>query len=86
MGLKKLAQKVADYQERLEAGKACAIEPRHVEKVLHKLRRKEAELLARIASETELDERVDLDRKLRVAREHMTRAEWLLAEVSSRPR
>lgn len=86
MGLTKLAQKVADYQQRLEAGKASTIEPRHVEKVLDKLRRKEAELLARIASETERDERVDLDRKLRVAREHMTRAEWLLAEVSSRRR
>jgi len=82
MGLGKLAQKVADYQERLEAGKARTIEPRHVEKVLDKLRRKEAELLARIASETDQDERADLDRKLRVAREHIDRATWLLAEVS----
>ena len=82
MGLKKLAQKVADYQDRLDAGKARTIEPEHVEKVLDKLRRKEADLLARIATETDQDERADFDRKLRVAREHITRAEWLLAEVS----
>jgi hypothetical protein len=82
MGLRKLAEKVADYQQRLEAGKARTIEPQHVEKVLDKLRRKEADLLARIATETDLDERADLDSKLRVAREHITRAEWLLAELS----
>lgn len=82
MGLKKLAQKVADYQDRLEAGTARTIEPRHVEKVLDKLRRKEADLLARIASETDPDERANLDRKLRVAREHIARAAYLLTEVS----
>jgi predicted nucleic acid-binding Zn-ribbon protein len=82
MGLRKLAEKVADYQQRLEAGEARTIEPRHVEKVLDKLRRKEADLLARIAAETDPDERADLDSKLRVAREHITRAEWLLAELS----
>ena len=82
MGLRKLAEKLADYQERLEAGKARTIEPGHVEKVLDKLRRKEADLLSRIAAETDADERADLDRKLRVAREHLSRAEWLLSRLS----
>ena len=82
MGLRKLAQKVADYQKRLEAGKARTIEPKHVEKVLDKLRRKEAELLARTVAEADPDERADLDRKLRVAQEHIERAKWLLSEVS----
>jgi len=82
MGLRKLAEKVADYQQRLEAGKTRTIEPEQVEKVLGKLRRKEADLLARISTETDRDERADLDRKLRIAREHITRAEWLLAELS----
>ncbi len=82
MGLRKLAEKVADYQQRLEAGKTRTIEPEHVEKVLGKLRRKEADLLARISTETDRDERADLDRKLRIAREHIARAEWLLAELS----
>lgn len=82
MGLRKLAERVADYQKRLEAGEARTIEPGHVEKVLDKLRRKEAELLARIVTEVDPDERADLDRKLRVAREHIERAKWLLTEVS----
>ena len=82
MGLRKLAGKLADYQERLEAGKARTIEPAHVEKVLDKLRRKETDLLSRIAAETDEEERAELDRKLGVAREHIGRAEWLLAELS----
>ena len=82
MGLRKLVEKLADYQERLEAGKARTIEPGHIDKVLNKLRRKEADLLSRIASETNEEERADQDRKLRVAREHISRAEWLLAELS----
>lgn len=81
MGLKKLAEKVAEYQQRLEAGKARRIAPEHVEKVLDKLRRKEADLLARIAAEPDAEERADLERKLRVAREHIARAEWLRGEV-----
>jgi hypothetical protein len=82
MGLRKLAERLADYQKRLEAGKARTIEPEHVEKVLDKLRRKEAELLARTVAEADPDERAELDRKLRVAREHIERAKWLLSEVS----
>lgn len=82
MGLKKLAERLADYQERLEAGKARSIEPGHVEKVLDKLHRKEADLLSRLATETDPDERAGLEHKLRVAREHIVRAEWLLAELS----
>ena len=82
MGLRKLARKVADYQERVAAGKARTIGPEHVEKVLDKLRLKEAELLARIVTEADPEERADLDRKLRVAREHIERANWLLSEVS----
>jgi hypothetical protein len=81
MGLRKLVEKLADYQERLEAGKARSIEPGHIDKVLDKLRRKETDLLSRIAAETDEEKRADLDRKLRVAREHISRAEWLLAEL-----
>lgn len=82
MGLRKLAQKVADYQKRLEAGKAHTIEVEHVEKVLDKLHRKEADLLAQIVTESDSKARAELERKLRVAREHIERAKWLLAEMS----
>jgi hypothetical protein len=82
MELKKLAEKVADYQLRLQAGKARRIRPEHVEKVLDKLRRKEAELVSRCAAEREQAARCELARKLRIAREHIARAEWLLREIA----
>jgi len=82
MGLKKLARKVAEYQERLATGHASKIEPEHVDKVLGKLRRKEAELSAKLASETDEAERDDLERKLSVARQHIERAEWLQREIA----
>jgi hypothetical protein len=81
MGLKKLAAKVAEYQERLAAGHAKKIEPEHVKQVLDKLRRKEADLLVRLATETDEAERADVERKLHVAREHIERAEWLRREL-----
>ncbi|SHG78141.1 hypothetical protein [Marivita hallyeonensis] len=82
MGLKKLAAKVVDYNERLEGGKASKIKPRHVAKVLEKLRAKEAELEAEIASTTSPEKTARLEGKLGVARTHIERAEWLLNEIS----
>lgn len=82
MGLKKLAAKVADYQERLASGHAKKIEPEHVQQVLDKLRRKEAELLARLATETNGGKREELEQKVSVARTHIERAEWLQRELA----
>ncbi len=81
MGLKKLAAKVEEYKERLESGKASKIKPKHVEKVLDKLRRKSADLEAEMARATSDEERARLERKMRVARTHTERAEWLLKEI-----
>lgn len=81
MGLKKLAEKLADYNERLERGKTEKIKPSHVEKVLDKLRKKVAELEAEIAAETRDDKTDRLARKLGTAREQVQRAEWLLQEI-----
>ena len=39
MGMKKLAAKVDDYNDRLESGKASKIKPGHVRKVLEKHRK-----------------------------------------------
>ena len=83
MGLKKLAEKVVEYNERLEDGKASRIKPGHVEKVLEKLRRKSAELEAEIASSNSTEKRARLETKLAVARTHIERAEWLLKELGS---
>lgn len=81
MGLKNLAAKVVEYNERLEGGKASKIKPDHVEKVLGKLRKKEAELSAEMDIAVSDDRRDRLERKRQVARTHIERAEWLLAEL-----
>lgn len=82
MGLKKLAAKIVDYNERLESGMADRIEPGHVERVLEKLRKKSAELEEEIALATTAEKKARLERKLEVARTHQERAAWLLNEIS----
>ncbi len=82
MGLKKLAAKVEDYKARLESGKASEIKSSHVEKVLHKLRVKAADLEAELATAPSTDKKSRLEGKLAIARTHIARAEWLLRELS----
>ncbi len=82
MGLKKLAAKVAEYNERLESGKANKIKPGHVDKVLEKLRKKAEELETEIAATQSAEKQARLKKKLCVARAHVERAEWLLKELS----
>jgi len=81
MGLKKLAAKVVDYNERLENGTAKEIKPRHVEKVLETLRSKSTQLERQIASAKSADKKARLKGKLQIARAHIERAEWLLKEL-----
>ena len=81
MKLKKLSAKVADYNQRLADGKASKIKPDHVGKVLEKLRAKEAELTEELAAAPSREKQTRIQRKLDVAREHIERAEWLLAEL-----
>ncbi|MFY0690490.1 MAG: hypothetical protein JXR14_01055 [Paracoccaceae bacterium] len=81
MGLKKLSEKLADYNARLEAGKTEKIKTDHVEKVLAKLRKKSADLEEEVAEEKNADKKARLERKLGVAREQVARAEWLLNEI-----
>lgn len=81
MGLKKLAKKVEEYNERLENGKALKIKPHHVEEVLQKLRSKSTELEAEISSAKSVEKKARLDSKLQIARTHIERAEWLLKEL-----
>ena len=81
MGLKKLAARIADYNERLAAGEASRIAPEHVLKVLAKLRRKEADLIETLGATASAEKRDRLTRKLVIAREHIARAEWLLTQI-----
>lgn len=82
MGLKKLANKVADYNERLESGKADEIKPSHVRQVLKKLQAKQATLIDEMSTATTDDKKLRLERKLKIAGEHIARAEWLLNKIS----
>ncbi len=82
MGLKRFSEKVAEYNERLESGKASKIKPSHVRNILEKLRKKSAELEAEIATTKKADKKVRLKRKLGIANEQIERAEWLLGEIT----
>jgi hypothetical protein len=73
MGLKKLAAKVANYNDRLDSGKASKIKPDHVRKVLKKLRKKEGSLSEELADARDDEAKARLERKLEVAREHIAR-------------
>lgn len=81
MGMKKLAAKVDEYNDRLKSGKASKIKRSHVEKVLDKLRRKSAELEEELSLATSGDKAARLEKKLGVVRTHIERGEWLLGEL-----
>lgn len=81
MGLRKLVEKVADYNERLERGQASKIKPSDVQKVLTKLHKKKDELKAEIASSESADKSNRLQRKLGIVSEQIERAEWLIGEI-----
>lgn len=76
-----MAEKVAEYNDRLAQGKVEKIKPDHVRKVRKKLQKKTADLEAEMASTGNEDKKVRLKRKLAIAREHIQRAEWLLDKV-----
>jgi hypothetical protein len=82
MGVKKLAAKVAEYNERLESGKTSKIKPDDVNKVLKKLQAKEASLDRKIFQTSDPGEKARLERKCAIAKEHIRRAKWLLSEIS----
>lgn len=77
MGIRKLAEKVADYQKRLESGRASKISASDVDKVLEKLRRRQAELEDELARTAKDGKKERLEHKIAIAREHIARAEWL---------
>lgn len=81
MGLKKLAEKVVDYNERFERGQAEKIKPSHVEKVLRKLRKKAVDLETDIASAHSADKKARLHKKLDIANTHIERAEFLMKAI-----
>ena len=81
MGVEKLAKKMADYNQRLEQGKASKIKPTHVVHVLQKLRKRELALKEAISCNKSAERRSQLEIKLAVAKEQIERAKWLLKEI-----
>ncbi|MBV7393228.1 hypothetical protein [Mameliella sediminis] len=81
MGLKRLAEKMAAYKARLQKGKARKIKSGHVEKILHKLRKKSEELERELAAADSGSAKARLSRKLDIARVQIERGEWLLKQV-----
>lgn len=69
MGLKELAAKLEVYKERVEAGTASKIEPRHVEKVLAKLRKNETMLAQKLETTQSAEDNEQIERKLAVTKD-----------------
>ncbi len=81
MELKKLAAKIAQYNERLESGKASKVKPKHVRQVLDKLQSKALSLQAEISSTDDADSLSRLKIKLKIAHEQISRAQTLLEQI-----
>jgi len=82
MALKKTAEKLVEYKERLEKKKAKPIKRKHVEKVIDKLRSKHIDLKAELKKATKPSKRDRILDKLNVVDELQSRADWLLEEIN----
>ena len=80
MAHEKLAERLGAYYARLGAGKAHKIKARDVEKVLEKLRARRADLAEDTPDKAEKAAR--LHTKIATADELISRAEWLLSELT----
>ena len=82
MPLSRIIEKLNKYTDRLLRGKDSKIKASHVEKVIAKLAKREANLLEQIASEDNPERRTRLNKRLGVNREQAKRARWLLKQIS----
>ncbi len=83
MALSKHVEKLDKYYERLESGKAKKIKPSHVDKIIQKLKVKHAELQQEIQDSQKASKKDRLERKLSIVTEQITRAEWMLAQITT---
>ena len=81
MRLENIADKLDEYFERLERGKAAKIKPSHVEKVIAKLQTKQDLLMGELQDAAKPSKQERLENKLATVCEQIERAEWLLAKV-----
>jgi uncharacterized protein YaiL (DUF2058 family) len=81
MGLGKSIEKLNDYYDRLEQGKAEKIKAAHVEKVIAKLENKKKALKTDLAESSKENKKKRLTSKLSTVSEQLERARWLLKKV-----
>ncbi len=81
MKLKKSVAKLDEYNRRLEEKKADQIKPAHVEQVLDRLHAKRSELEEELKTAEKPGKKDRLTRKIALADDQISRAEWLLQEI-----
>ncbi len=81
MGISKAAKMLDAYFERLNSGKAAKIKAKHVKAVIEKLKRRKRALQEEAEATRNDAKKARLKRKIRVAREQIRRAKWLLDEI-----
>lgn len=81
MPLKSTIEKLNDYYERLDNRKAKRIKPKHIEKMIAKLKAKEAELDEAIEGICKPEKRERLRQKRSIVTDQIRRAEFLLDEI-----
>ena len=81
MAMNKTTQKLEKYQDRLKAGKAEKIKPKHVEKILDKLTAKQTEIGTELAAATKESKRERLEHKQVTVNELIEKARWLQSQI-----
>ena len=79
--MNKTEEKLQKYRERLENGKAHKIKPKHVQKMINKLKTKEADIEEDLKTVSKPEKRERLNTKLLTIRHRIEQAEWLLGQI-----
>ncbi len=82
MGLRKTAEKLDDYYDRMKAGRAKKIKPHDVKKAISKFQARERELLIEIENADKPAKKERLTQKLATTRDLISRAKWLLEQIN----
>ena len=81
MPLSRLIEKLNKYTDRLERGKVEKIKASHVEKVLAKLEKRESDLKIKLKAEKNEENRLRINKRIRVNKKQAERARWLLKRL-----
>ncbi len=79
--MNKTEEKLEKYRERLKDGKAHKIKPKHVQKMIDKLKAKEADITDDLTTVSKPEKRERLTKKLATIKHRIEQAEWLLGQI-----